>query len=60
MLRIVIIVSLLLWLLLGDYCSLGISKKNHKLVFMSEIKFNLTLKKKNQIFCFFYAFIYDN
>ena len=29
-------------------------------VFMSEIKFNLTLKKKNQIFCFFYAFICNN
>ena len=27
------------------------------LVFMSEIKFNLTLKKKNQIFCFFYALL---
>ena len=35
------------------------------LVFMSEIKFDLTLKKKkkkkkHEIFCLFYAFIYIN
>ena len=29
-------------------------------VFMRELKFDLALKKKNQIFCFFYAFIYNN